>query len=140
MASTDKNTHSFTRYQLPILLWCGVIFVLSSIPGSSYPSIHLIVHQDKIIHAGFYAVFCWLSHRALLHQPNTVLARTSLFMALVATIAYGCSDEYHQLYVAGRSADIMDMLADTTGGLMYVLWFQFIAGKKSGLSASGASS
>ena len=33
-------------------------------------------------------------------------------------LAYGCTDEYHQLFVEGRSCDAMDLIADSIGGLI----------------------
>ena len=81
---------------------------------------------DKIIHAGLFFVFCGLAHRAFRYQPNRLLVQLSLFFALVTTVVYGFSDEFHQLYVMGRTADIYDMLADTFGGVLYATFFMMI--------------
>lgn len=37
---------------------------------------------------------------------------------------YGCSDEFHQLFVAGRSSRITDVLIDTCGGGIGLLLWQ----------------
>ncbi len=40
------------------------------------------------------------------------------------TLCYGVTDEIHQLFVATRQFDIVDMTADLTGGLIGGgLWF-----------------
>ncbi len=54
-------------------------------------------------------------------------------MVLLATFAftglYGLSDEWHQIYVHGRSAELLDALADvcggTFGGVAFLLWLRF---------------
>lgn len=37
---------------------------------------------------------------------------------MLLALAYGCTDEYHQRFVEGRSCDAMDLIADTLGGLI----------------------
>jgi VanZ family protein len=36
-------------------------------------------------------------------------------LAVVITTAYGASDEYHQRFVTGRSAELADLYADGAG-------------------------
>ncbi len=40
----------------------------------------------------------------------------SLLIALIFCFLYACSDEIHQLFVIGRSGEILDVLLDTIGG------------------------
>jgi VanZ family protein len=37
-------------------------------------------------------------------------------IAIALTTAYGATDEIHQLFVPGRSAEIYDLFADAIGG------------------------
>ncbi|MCX6136459.1 MAG: VanZ family protein [Ignavibacteriales bacterium] len=140
MTTLTQPYQRFFRYQLPVFLWCCVIFVLSSIPSRDLPKLDLFSGHDKVIHAGIYFVFCWLVHRAFLHQRNAVIIELSLFLAIVATVVYGCSDEFHQLYVAGRSADIYDLLADTFGGMLYAGWFLIVIKRKRSSASKVAAS
>lgn len=39
-----------------------------------------------------------------------------LLLALAATAAYAATDEFHQLFVPGRSGQLKDVLIDTAGG------------------------
>ena len=41
-----------------------------------------------------------------------------LLLALTATAAYAATDEFHQLFVPGRSAQLKDVLIDTAGGAL----------------------
>ena len=48
-------------------------------------------------------------------------ARVSVFRGLAAmalTTAYGVSDEWHQSFVPGRTADITDLRADASGAIL----------------------
>ncbi len=39
-------------------------------------------------------------------------------IAVVATTVYGVSDEWHQSFVAGRNADVADVVADLAGSVI----------------------
>lgn len=41
-----------------------------------------------------------------------------LLPALAATAAYAATDEFHQLFVPGRSGQLKDVLIDTAGGAL----------------------
>lgn len=39
-------------------------------------------------------------------------------ISFVLTALYACTDEFHQLYIIGRSGEIRDVLVDSTGALL----------------------
>ena len=45
---------------------------------------------------------------------NCPICKTATLFAMT----YGLSDEFHQLFVPGRSAELYDALADTIGGFL----------------------
>jgi len=96
------------------VLWAIVIFGLSSIPGKSLPEVPAL-HYDKVIHAFIYAVLGGLCCLAL---PPSVPRRLAVPGAALMATVYGMTDEFHQLFVAGRSADVYDVVADACGGLL----------------------
>lgn len=64
--------------------------------------------------------------KPLLHRPFFQLFLTCCFIFL-----YACTDEFHQLFISGRSGQFKDVLIDTAGGLLgglfsllcsYFLW------------------
>ena len=76
-----------------------------------------IFNYDKVIHAGVYAVLgglCLLALRRTWSRGVGWLIATATLLALV----YGSTDELHQLFVPGRSADPYDALADGIGGFV----------------------
>ncbi len=111
----------FAQNQLPAVIWIAIIFWLSSI--HRIPNIHIPM-ADKIAHLSFYFVLCGLSFRAFLLQDHFPrLNQCALCAAWVFTILYGITDEIHQLFVWGRSTDILDVTADAVGGLIFLILF-----------------
>jgi VanZ family protein len=106
--------------------YCALIFVLSSQPDLSLPG--AFPSSDKLAHLLEYGVLGWLWARAMRVNRPGLKTLTVLLSALVFTGTYGLSDEWHQLYVPGRFADLRDVLADafggTCGGVSYLLWLQ----------------
>ena len=109
---------------LPALAWAGVIFMLSSQPVlPSPPGVN-----DKLAHAVAYGVLaagCLLGATAGYWQRVT---RGTVGLALLLAVVYGASDEFHQIFVPGRTPDLADLLADTIGAsiVLGALWLSAI--------------
>jgi VanZ family protein len=98
----------------PVAAYMAIIFALSSGPSLPLPRLT----TDKMAHAGVYGGLAILLVRAFAAGwPRRITARAALLAAAV-TIAYGISDEWHQLFVPGRTADRADVLADAIGALV----------------------
>ncbi len=95
------------------LLWAGLTFWLSSSPDAQGVGgfINLSPPWDKFYHAGNFGVLAGFLY----------LATGRAWLAVVLASVYGVSDEVHQSYVPGRSADAADWLADTAGAAVSVL-------------------
>jgi VanZ family protein len=68
-------------------------------------------------HVAAYAGLGALTARAAGQGVRNVSWR-AVVAAIVISTLYGVSDEYHQLYVPGRSFDVFDMLADLIGSVI----------------------
>ena len=98
----------------PALLYMAGIFLASSIPdiGALPGGV-----SDKSWHGLAYAGLAAVVGYALAGgRPPRLTARRAILAALIATL-YGISDEIHQGFVPGRSADAADVLADALGAL-----------------------
>jgi VanZ family protein len=97
---------------LPPFVLMAVIFALSAQPdlNSGLGTIDLI--GRKVIHAGEYALLCFLWWRAL---RTVVPARRALVLAFALAVAYSCTDELHQRYVHGRHGTPVDIAIDAAG-------------------------
>ena len=90
---------------LPVVVWAGLIFALSSIPdlGTGLGTWDLVLR--KVAHAAEFAVLGLLLLRALGREVA----------ALTLGIAYAASDELHQHFVPGRQGSVLDVLLDSVG-------------------------
>lgn len=98
----------------PVALHMIAIFVASSATDlDPLPARFL----DKVIHLAVYAVLGALSARALAGGLRTVTPRAAV-LAIALSALYGISDEWHQSFVPGRTADPMDVAADVAGAAL----------------------
>lgn len=101
---------------MPVVLYAGAIFWLSSLP--EIPSVSPeIPFFDKFAHTLEYFVLGILLHRAF---KNYGFAGIRLWVVIVATI-YAASDEIHQYFVPPREASLLDLLFDGIGAYMGTL-------------------
>ena len=97
---------------LPPLLLMAVIFFLSAQPSLDSGLGLLDEIGRKLAHFaefGVLALLWWRVLRTRLSPPRAVVA------AFLIATAYAATDEYHQSFVEGRSADPLDWAIDTAG-------------------------
>ena len=103
---------------LPVVIWCLVIFILSSIPTLPAPK---IIWWDFILkktaHVIEYAILYFLVYRALSRNFSRSKKLLFTFYSLLFTLVYAFSDEYHQSFVPGRHPKLMDIGFDSLGML-----------------------
>lgn len=100
------------RWVLP-LAWAALILALTSIPGSSVPDVG-VQSADKLVHIVLYAILGALATRAMWGEARPFIV---LAIAAAGASVFGAFDELHQSIIPGRSADVIDWVADSIGGL-----------------------
>lgn len=126
----------FWGYWFPVIFYCGAIFVQSAYPSpdslSSFPL------GDKVMHILAYAVLGALFYRALAKNRPNRRAPWIVFLSILLTTLYGVGDEIHQSFVALRTAEGADVLADfaggTVGALCFSLGLKLFGSRTAGLS------
>ena len=73
---------------------------------------------DKLGHAGLFFVQALLLDRALAAPPGGS-RRGALAWSIALVALLGAATELRQAWVPGRTADVLDLLADLAGGLAY---------------------
>ncbi|MDO8915196.1 MAG: VanZ family protein [Coriobacteriia bacterium] len=118
---------------VPVLAWTGVIFAMSSIPGSNLPGGYSFQG-----HLAEYTVLGALVMLALRHRPRRVALA---LIALAACSLYGVSDELHQAFVPGRTPDVLDWATDTVGAALGVsatiAWLTWRGSRRAGEEVDG---
>ncbi|MBE2318075.1 VanZ family protein [Solirubrobacter sp. CPCC 204708] len=92
---------------LPPLALMALLFALSHQPslGTGLGVWDLVLRKGA--HVTAYALLCLLWYRAL--EPRRLVA------AVLVTLAYAATDEYHQTFIEGRSGTPVDWLIDAAG-------------------------
>lgn len=110
----------FLKYWGPSLLLMGIIFFLSAqtdIPGPPTPLWDRIV--KKSAHAAGYGMLA-ISYAWALSGSSI---RRTLPLALILTLLYALSDEWHQSFVPEREGNLLDVFIDLGGGIVgLALW------------------
>ena len=88
---------------LPVVLWAGVIFTISSVPSLDSGLGVWDTVLRKTAHVGEYAIPGALLYRAVRREPA----------AIVLGSLYAVTDEVHQSFVSGRHGSPLDWLIDT---------------------------
>ena len=129
----------FLKYWLPVLAWMSLTFLLSTDVGSAantsrfiepflrwlIPNIspeavakaHFFIR--KAAHLAEYGVLGLMLWRALRQTRLGGKApwKTAV-AALVLSVAYAATDEFHQSFVPTRTASVRDVMIDTSGSLL----------------------
>jgi len=106
---------------LPPLLWCSLIFYLSSIPGlnSGWGIWDLIFR--KIAHMAEYGILVALVARALTNTWTALAPAGAIGLAAAFSFLYAISDEIHQAFVPNRGPSASDVAVDTVG-IVIAVW------------------
>ncbi|MGC2062816.1 MAG: VanZ family protein [Thermodesulfovibrionales bacterium] len=128
----------FIKYWLPVLLWMGFIFWMSSGTFSSQntsliiePLISLLLpslSQEEIDmihgvirkagHVAEYFIFGTLLFRAFRNSLDKQRVWQWALYSLLITTGYAAGDEFHQSFVSTRTASLADVCIDISGGLL----------------------
>ena len=129
---------NFIKYWLPVTFWMGVIFLMSTGTFSSehtsrfiVPVLHFLFpwlsQQDvdmihgmtrKAVHITEYFILGLLLFRAFRGKsPQAWRLRWAIY-AVIGVVLYAVSDEFHQSFVAMRTASLVDVGIDSTGGIL----------------------
>jgi VanZ family protein len=128
---------NFLKYWLPVILWMGVIFGVSTGTFSSeqtsrfiVPLLHFLfpwlspqyvdlIHGliRKAGHVAEYFILGLLLFRAFRSDSSQGWRPRWAIYAVVGVIIYAVSDEFHQSFVAARGASLVDVGIDSAGGI-----------------------
>jgi VanZ family protein len=133
-----------------VLVWMTIIFYFSSQPGEKsseissgfvevvveiaekvvpntapnldYNNLHL--HIRKQGHFFMYFVLGILTINALTKMG--VKGKRIIWISLLICVAYAITDEIHQLFVPGRSGEVRDVLIDSIGASIGIIFYRYI--------------
>lgn len=110
-------------YSALVLYWL-ILLLLTSLPSESLPSVKV---WDKLEHFLAYLGLGFLLNATLIVQDKyPLLKKHPVLFTLVFGSFYGIMDELHQLFIPGRSCDILDWTADTIGIILGIITINLI--------------
>lgn len=105
-----------------ILMWIGQILHIDLLHSPMVDTLQFIVR--KCAHMFSYFILGILSFRAF-----DLIKDNAYPYAVIISVLYACSDEFHQLFVPGRSGQIKDVCIDSLGlfiGLLMIYLYRKI--------------
>ena len=118
------NNNRVAFVYIPLGIYWIVLFILTSIPSNSMPSLGGI---DKLEHFAAYTVLSFLIGLAANFQLVFALKQIELYLvAFSIALTYALLDELHQIPIRGRYFDWWDLFANFIGillGLAILRWF-----------------
>ncbi|OUP77463.1 VanZ family protein [Erysipelatoclostridium sp. An173] len=125
------------RYFLPMIIWMIFIFIMSNTNGNDSSSqsnffaniILQFINIDKetltflirkLAHMSEYAILALFTYYALIKIAFN--KRIIFQITFLISFLYACSDEFHQLFISGRSGQFTDIIIDSTGCLIMLLF------------------
>ncbi len=101
--------HTYSRWLYPLAIALAVVF------GSSRSEVAgpAVVGFDKVAHFGAFGLLATAVYRL-------VPRRAGIWVVLGVSL-FGASDEWHQGFTVGRSVELADWVADTSGAIVAVI-------------------
>lgn len=115
-------------YGMPVLLYAGLIFILSSL-SEFHGELPFFSGYDGLLHLGEYYLLGWLLMRWLLSKRSTFWSTHARPISILIGILYGLADEWHQSFVPGREATLRDVFFDSLGVVAAALTYRTIRRK-----------
>ncbi|MHB9027609.1 MAG: VanZ family protein [Candidatus Latescibacterota bacterium] len=112
MSGKHDRLRSLLVAKAPALLYMGVIFFMSSLPGYEVPSLNFRF-GDKFVHLlefGLLGMFLYHFFRS----PQPLVSHPWIATVIVGVL-YAASDEIHQLFTPGRMCELADFIVDSIG-------------------------
>lgn len=104
-----------------VLVLASIIFYLSAVPSSGFPA--GIGIMTKVYHIVIFFLLCFFLSISIVRGKRE--NKYFVFIAIIISFFYALTDEAHQLFVAGRSSSIIDILWDSIGilaaGIIYAI-------------------
>lgn len=120
-----------------MIIWMIFIFIMSNTNGNDSSSqsnffaniILQFINIDKetltflirkLAHMSEYAILALFTYYALIKIAFN--KRIIFQITFLISFLYACSDEFHQLFISGRSGQFTDIIIDSTGCLIMLLF------------------
>ncbi len=109
----NSRLRAFFFCWLPWHLYLVAIFIASSM-SKPEEVLHMKI-EDFLMHPLEYTLLPILTFQAFRNSNSEILKTRVIRMGILFCLFYAASDEFHQMFVPGRHADLVDWLYDLIG-------------------------
>jgi len=105
-----------------------IVTILSLVPKSTLPEKETIniPNLDKIVHFIMYFTLCFSIILNYFYKNTKISKLTFVLIAILISIYGICIEIIQELYITGRSGNMYDVLANTSGCIMAIIIFNFL--------------
>jgi hypothetical protein len=114
-------------YGLATMLYMVGITLLSSTPRHPSPRHMLLEYGLNLIHLPMFAGLAFLMIKTIAPRQRQLLATRVCAVAALLLVTFAALDEWHQAFVPGRSASVIDLLLDVMGIGAVLLFYRLSA-------------
>lgn len=123
------------KYFVPAIGWGLLILIAISMPPDKVPDLKLLTipNIDKLVHVGLFFVFAFLTCFGFFMQNDAGIMhkRFELLSFLVSLIFSLSTEVFQHLFIALRTASILDFLANLLGTVFGIIVFGIVLRIKS---------
>jgi VanZ family protein len=102
------------------MIWALIIFGFSGMPAKAVSGVYWQEFAiKKTIHIVEYGTLSLLIYRAFI--GSGVKKEKAAVLAILISVVYAISDEFHQSFTPGREPTVRDVLFDTIGAVLAIL-------------------
>ena len=113
-----RRIRNYIYYWLPPFFWMVCIFYMSSQKKVNITQQVVVEFMTfKTLHMVEYALLFFLFYRAF-HSLSRLKQKGVLLCAILSSLIYSATDEFHQLFIPTRQGRLRDVLIDLAGMLI----------------------
>ena len=129
-----------TKYFIPSILLMILIFSFSNQTGNESSSLsgqivqwiqinlHISIPELIIRKGAHMSEYALLTMTFIYGFYKSELKQFQIYSySLLACFLYACTDEFHQLFIGGRAGQITDVLIDTSGGILALVFVYILS-------------
>ncbi len=126
-----------------LLIWMLVIFLFSHQPQSGQATYSIIEKIFPVLKDSKQIEILNFIIRKCAHFTEYFILTLLIFsllkeyqikkryiISIMLCFIYACTDEFHQLFIIGRTANFRDCLIDTLGGIFYLILNKLVTTKR----------
>lgn len=127
------------KYFIPLIFLMILIFMFSHQTGSESSGLssqivlwiqtylHIPISEFIVRKAAHMSEYALLTLTLIYgFYKNHYPIQKIMIYSLIGTFLYACSDEMHQLFIGGRAGQFTDVLIDTCGGCLTIIFYDVL--------------